>query len=460
MRPPPRHPTHPEQFGKLHGPAESGVRGGAARLHSDGVSVARVRRGQTAIEFSGNAGQIRGAFQTEIHTYLVQGEEHHANDRDPQIPAALAPVVAGIPAMIDFRPKSHSVVLGRATYELRTHQVRSEWTLHPFALALAPSDFAVQYDLNPLYGAGINGDGVTIGIIGASNVDPAIVAAYRALFGLPAKALNVVIDGQDPGLNGAALESYLDVELAGAVAPGAAINLYTSADSALESGLNLAALRAVDDDQAAVLSTSYGNCEQFLGSAGNQFWAAVWEQAAAQGQTSFVSAGDGGSAGCDNFDIPQVAQQGLGVSGFSSTPWNISVGGTDFFYSTFNGTAAAQNTELATFWNLTPTTLPANSLLKPVPEQPWNHAFGFNLSTGGVFSSDNPTIVAGSGGASGCTAGVLASSGSFASCSGGYPKPARQTGSGVPAHRGPDPPPISLFAAAHPDGNLHPIFAL
>src|SRR2546430_10347689 len=42
--------------------------------------------------------------------------------------------------------------------------------------------------------------------------------------------------------------------------------------------------RSVDDDQAAVLSTSYGNCEQFLGSAGNQFWAAVWEQAAAQGQ--------------------------------------------------------------------------------------------------------------------------------------------------------------------------------
>jgi len=449
----------PEQFGKLYGPAESDVAGVVAWLQSHGFSVARVSRGKTAIEFSGNAGQIRGAFHTEIHTYLVQGEEHHANDGDPQIPAALAPVVAGITAMNDFRPKSYSVVLGRATYELRTHQVRSEWTLHPFALALAPSDFAVQYDLNPLYGAGINGDGVTIGIIGASNVDPAIVAAYRALFGLPAKALNVVIDGQDPGLNGAALESYLDVELAGAVAPGATINLYTSADSALESGLNLAALRAVDDDQAAVLSTSYGNCEQFLGSAGNQFWAAVWEQAAAQGQTSFVSAGDGGSAGCDNFDIPQVAQQGLGVSGFSSTPWNISVGGTDFFYSTFNGTAAAQNTELATFWNLTPTTLPANSLLKPVPEQPWNHAFGFNLSTGGVFSSDNPTIVAGSGGASGCTAGVLASSGSFASCSGGYPKPAWQTGSGVPADGVRDLPDISLFAADNANDSFYPICA-
>src|SRR5256886_1103074 len=449
----------PEQFGKLYGPADADVAAVVAWLRSHGFSVARVSRGKTAIEFSGNAGQIRGAFLTEIHTYLVQGEEHHANDRDPQIPAALAPVVAGITAMNDFRPKSHSVVLGGATYELSTHQVRSAWTLHAFALALAPSDFAVQYDLNPLYGAGINGDGVTIGIIGASNVDPAIVAAYRALFGLPAKALNVVIDGQDPGLNGAALESYLDVELAGAVAPGAAINLYTSADSALESGLNLAALRAVDDDQAAVLSTSYGNCEQFLGSAGNQFWAAVWEQAAAQGQTSFVSAGDGGSAGCDNFDIPQVAQQGLAVNGFSSTPWNISVGGTDFFYTSYNDTTAARNAQLATFWNLKPAMLPASSLLKPIPEQPWNHAFGLNLSTKGVYSSDSPTIVAGSGGASSCISGVDASNGSFASCSGGYPKPAWQTGVGVPADGVRDLPDVSLFAAAAANYSFYPICA-
>src|SRR5437016_5342940 len=449
----------PEQFGRLYGSADSDVAAVIAWLQSHGFSVAHVSKGKTAIEFSGSAGQIRGAFQTEIHTYFVLGEEHHANDRDPQIPAALAPVVAGITSMNDFKPKSYSAMLGRATYEPSTHQVKPQWTLAGSALALAPGDFAVQYDLNSLYSADTNGTGVTIGIIGASNVDPEVVAAYRALFGLPAKALNVVIDGQDPGLNGAALESYLDVELAGAVAPGATINLYTSADSALESGLNLAALRAVDDDEAAVLSTSYGNCEQFLGSAGNQFWAAVWEQAAAQGQTSFVSAGDGGSAGCDNFDIPQVAHQGLAVNGFSSTPWNISVGGTDFFYTTYNGTTASRNVQLATFWNLTPTMLPATSLLKPIPEQPWNHAFGLNLATKGVYSSDSPTIVAGSGGASSCTSGVDDSNGSFASCSGGYPKPAWQTGIGVPADGVRDLPDVSLFAAAGANYSFYPICA-
>ena len=57
----------------------------------------------------------------------------------------------------------------------------------------------------------------------------------------------------------------------------------------------------------------------------------LWEQAAAQG----ISAGrlrssDSGSAGCDNFDTQQQAELGLQVNGLSSTPFNISVGGTDY----------------------------------------------------------------------------------------------------------------------------------
>src|SRR5439155_24137287 len=165
-------------------------------------------------------------------------------------------------------------------------------------LTLGPSDFAMQYDLNPLYTAGVNVNGVTIGIISLSNVNPTIVAAYRTLFGLPAGPLNVIIDGSDPGQNGAVVEAHLDVEIAGSVAPGAAINLYAATGTTVQNGLVLAAQRAVDDDQATILSTSYGICEQRLGSAGNQFWSNVWEQAAAQGQTSFVSSGDGGPAGC------------------------------------------------------------------------------------------------------------------------------------------------------------------
>jgi hypothetical protein len=446
----------PAELASLYGPADSDVGAVAAWLKSHGFSVPRVSKGKAAIEFSGSAGQLREAFHTELHTYVVNGETHHANDRDPQIPAALESLVAGITSLNDFRPKSYAEVLGRAIYDPKTHRVTPQWTLNTEALALAPGDFAVQYDLNPLYNAGTNGAGVTIGLIGASNVDPTVVAAYRALFGLPPSALNVVIDGEDPGENGALIESYLDVEVSGAVAPGATINLYTAADTSVQSGLDLAALRAVDDDEAAVLSTSYGECEQALGSSENQFWAALWEQAAAQGQTSFVSSGDNGPAICDT-DLGQPAKSGLAVNGFSSTPWNVSVGGTDFYYSTYAGTSAAQNAQLATYWNLTPSSLPAVSILKPIPEQPWNDAFGLNLATGGVYSPGSPTIVAGSGGASSCSSGVDATDGTYASCSGGYPKPAWQTGVGVPADGVRDLPDVSLFAANGANDSFYPI---
>ena len=456
----------PEQFGELYGPEDSDVAAVSGWLQTHGFSVTRVTKGKTAIEFSGSAGQVREAFHTEIHAYLISGELHHANSSDPQIPAALAPVIAGITPMNDFRPKSYVEVLGQATYNPKTHQVTPQWTIASNLLALAPGDFAVQYDLNPLYAAVTNGTGVTIGIIGASEVDPTVVANYRSLFGLPAINLNAVVDGNDTNaleVNWATVESYLDVEVSGAVAPGATINLYAAADTSVQSGLLLAAQRAVDDDQASVLSTSYGTCEQGLGSAGNQFWAGLWEQAAAQGQTSFVSAGDSGSAGCDDFDIPQPAQYGLAVSGFASTPWNISVGGTDFFYASYDGSTADQNAELATYWDLTPTDImaPATSLLKPVPEQPWNRAFGLNLYDGGVYdpSTNGATIVGGSGGASSCSSGMEASDGSFASCTGGYAKPAWQSGKGVPSDGARDIPDVSLFAANGENDSFYPICA-
>ena len=449
----------PEKFAELYGPDDTEIAAVAAWLQTEGFSVSRITRGKSAIEFSGTAGQIRGAFHTEIHAYAVNGEEHYANNADPQIPAALADVIAGITPLNDFRPRPYVKDLGRAVYDTTTHRLTPQWTFPAGnnLLDLGPSDFAVQYDLNPLYQAGVKGKGVTIGIIGASNVDPAVVATYRTFFGLPENPLNVVIDGNDPGENSAFVESYLDVEEAGAVAPEANVTLYTAADTWVQSGLILAAQRAVDDDAAPVLSTSYGVCEQELGSSGNYFWASLWEQAAAQGQTSLVSSGDGGPAGCDNFNMLQAAQYGNAVSGFTSTPWNVSVGGTDFLYGSYSGTQTAQETELGSDWILTPSWMPATSLMKPVSEQPWNDPFGLNLTSGGVYDPTVPTIVGASGGPSNCATGVAASDGTYASCSGGYPKPAWQSGNGVPADSVRDIPDVSLFAAAGENDTFYPI---
>ena len=81
-----------------------------------------------AIEFSGTGAQVREAFQTEIHRYQVNGEKHMAAAGDPSVPAALAPVIAGLAPLNDFHPQPHLRVLGRAQFNPKTHQATPQWT--------------------------------------------------------------------------------------------------------------------------------------------------------------------------------------------------------------------------------------------------------------------------------------------------------------------------------------------
>jgi len=102
----------PDQFGKQFGPADADIQAVTDWLTTRGFTGVKVSAGRTTIEFSGNIGQVRNAFQTEIHHYLVNGKMHMANVSDPQIPAALAPVVAGVVSLHDFRPKAQAHRLG------------------------------------------------------------------------------------------------------------------------------------------------------------------------------------------------------------------------------------------------------------------------------------------------------------------------------------------------------------
>ena len=96
----------PDQFGKQYGPADSDIQAVTDWLTSRGFTGIKVGAGRTTIEFSGNVGQVRNAFQTEFHHFFVNGKMHVANVSDPQIPAALAPVVGGVLSLHDFRPRA------------------------------------------------------------------------------------------------------------------------------------------------------------------------------------------------------------------------------------------------------------------------------------------------------------------------------------------------------------------
>lgn len=428
----------PDEIGNRFGPAASDLDAVTGWLRASGFSVNRVSRAGRFIEFSGNVGQVNAAFHTEIHEYVVNGAVHHANATEVRIPQALAGIVKGVSPLSDFRPQPQLHPGGKGRYDAAARQFVPEFTLpsswSPLLYGVAPADFATEYDLAPLYSASVTGAGKTIGIIDESNIDVSLDNDYRSVFGLTANPVQVVLDGGDPGMNSSDVESYLDVEVAGAVAPGATVNLYISAGSPYQDPLALAALRAVEDNQADVLSISWGAGEQELESSGNQFWNALWEQAAAQGQTVLVSAGDMGQIPDESYLYTQYLAPA--VNGLASTPWNVAVGGTDFYYSDYASGAPSAST----FWNATNDPTTKGSLKARLPEQVWNDPFGLDAISNGLQRNE---IYAGGGGASNCST----ENPTTYACISGYVKPAWQTGPGVPADGARDIPDVSLFAS-------------
>jgi subtilase family serine protease/uncharacterized membrane protein len=450
----------PDQFGKQFGPSDQDIATVETWLTGHGFNVAGVKPGKQVIEFSGNVGQFRSAFHTQIHQYAVKGETHFSNASDPQIPAALAPVVGGFVSLNNFHAKSQVKAMGKAMYDPSTHTATTDWTWGTTTggvdFVLSPQDYAVEYDL-PAASTGTDGSGQTIAIINDSNVNIDLVNQFRSLFSLPVNPPQVIIDGNDPGVNGDAVEAYLDVEWAGAVAPNATIDLVIGADTELQSGLYMAAEHAVYGNLAPVMSISFGYCEQGLGSY-NSFWNNLWEEAAAQGTTVMVSSGDAGSAGCDDDNTQYYAVNGQAVNGFGSTPYNVAVGGTDFYYSFWNSSSVTLSS-FSPYWTTTPQATPLPSLKGYLTEQPWNDSqFGDDLSQTYAYSSGASTsIAAGSGGASNCATGSGLGSGQYSSCTAGYPKPSWQVATGMPADNVRDLPDVSLFASNGSNYSFYPI---
>ncbi len=458
----------PDAFGQQFGPSDQDIQAVATWLQSHGFQIGRIGKGRTVIEFSGTASQVQQAFHTEIHKYAVNGEEHWANASDPQIPEALAPVVAGINSLHNFPKQPMHRVVGtflRSWTTGETQTLHAEYTFPKSSCALSgncydvgPYDFATIYNVLPLWNGtpAIDGSGQSIAIVGESNINIQDVRDFRALFGLPPNDPQIVVDGPDPGLvSGVETEADLDVEWAGAVAKGATIKYVPSASTNSSAGVDLSALYVVENNLAPIVSESFGECELFLGTAGNSFESSLREQAAAQGITFISSSGDEGSARCDpeSSAPPLPATHGLAVSGLASSPFGVAVGGTDFanFGLNFNFGIPSP------YWNLNNGPNHA-SALGYIPEMTWNstctnNAFIFlGYGTTPEASCNNSRLVdnwvetvAGGGGKSSC---ITSDGVNTSSCAGGYEKPSWQSAPGVPTDGARDIPDVSLFASS------------
>ncbi|MFZ0320899.1 MAG: S53 family peptidase [Candidatus Sulfotelmatobacter sp.] len=394
----------PEQYGERFGVSETDATQIAAWLQQHGMEVEEVSAGRRSIVFSGSAAQVETAFHTQIHTYKIGDEIRHANASNPEIPAAFAAVVGGIVSLHDFR----SAPMNNGT-RIPVPDFTSGGSYY-----LAPADFATIYDLTPLYQQAITGRGQSIAIVARSNINLADVRQFRTSFGLPANDPQIIVNGADPGISnsGEETEADLDAEWSGAVAKGAAIKFVVSKSTNSSDGSYLSAQYIVTHNLAPVMSMSFGLCESALGSSGNSFINSLWQQAAAQGITVFVSAGDSGAAGCDSASTSR-ATHGLGVNGLCSSPYSVCVGGTEF----------KDTAHPSLYWLSSNASGTQSSAVTYIPEVSWNES-----NSGGLWATG--------GGKS-----TL------------YAKPSWQAGAGVPADGKRDVPDVSLSAAGH-DGYL------
>ncbi len=387
----------PAQFGQQFGASDDDVNTLVDWLQSQGFKIDDVVPGRTHIIFSGSVAQVKQAFHTQIHTILVNGEQRHANLTDPQIPAALAPLVKGFRQLSDFRAKPLKREAGVFQRDRTTGvltQVSGPQTVPEITFggngrtfySVTPQDFYTIYNMNPLLQAGINGAGVTIAVIEETNVTYTTdVDSFRSQFGLPPypTTANSTQGGINwmigPG-NGCSTvgvtstdeeaEALLDVEWAGAVAPNATIDFVacaTSGDGIGSYGTDLAASYIANYLASTVSATSlsYGQCELSTDSVGASFYSNLWQQMNAEGITPVVASGDAGSTGCDQNNSYAVNNPSVNV--MASTPYNISAGGTDFSdaYQTVTYTTASN------VWWSNNDVAPYGSALSYVPEISW-----------------------------------------------------------------------------------------
>jgi len=429
-----------DEIGADFGPAQQDIETVVTWLSSHGLRVNAVSRNGMTIDVSGTAGQVRDAFHTQIHQYNVEGKRHIANAGDPQIPAALAPTVVGFVGLHNFMPRS-ALAKPVRNFSFPCNGCPSGLDDVP-QYDEAPADLATIYNVTPLYHAKvpITGKGQTVVVLEDTDVNPVDVATFRKAFGLSSYSgtFTQIHPGAgciDPGVNGAEGEAALDAEWAGGVAPDAAVQLASCADTQTNFGALIAAQNLLDSaNPPPIMSLSYLQCEADIGPGGNAYINSLWQQAAGEGVSVFVAAGDGAAAGCDDANTATYAISGVAANGLASTPYNVATGGTDFL-DTFAGTNS-------TYWTST-NSATGKSAISYVPEIPWNDSCGsnalyiyFGYSSGLSFCNSS------------LGANFLNVTGGSGAPSAIYPKPWWQNNVvGVPNDGRRDLPDVSLFAS-------------
>ena len=303
-----------EEYAARYGADPKDVQKVAAFASAHGLAVAQVNLASRSVMLTGKTGDFAQAFQVELASYEHAGCTYRGRAGSVSVPAELSKIVASVHGL-DDRPQA------------QTHfRVASAPNANPSAASVTytPLQVAKAYS----YPATANGQGETIGIIelGGGFTQSDLSTYFSGLGISPAPSVVAVsVDGaqnQPTGdTSGPDTEVMLDIEVAGAIAPGANIVVYfaPNTDSGFLDAINQAATDTVN--KPSVISISWGGPESTWTAQSLQSYNTALQAAAAVGVTVCVACGDNGSTdgvtdGSDHVDFP------------ASSPYSVACGGT------------------------------------------------------------------------------------------------------------------------------------
>ena len=410
----------PQQIGSKYGVTAHDLQVLTGWAASQGMVLKEVASSGTFVTVEAPAATMESALHTRFHAYApaIAGETQRvAAAVAPSLPAPLLAIVRSISGLYDapLRP----------LHAVRTVAIRpriSGSPVMPLATEgngihlLSPSDFDVIYGIFGAAGAGIDGTGQRIAILGESRVQATDITAFESLAHVPLRQPMVVVPtgGVDPGMTGDGFqaEATLDVDRALSTAPGANVDLVVSTSAS--GGLQTAAQYEVQTLLDPVMSISFGGCELNSGPGDVSYWDTLFSQAAAEGISTLVASGDSGAACANGSGLP-TSTQVRSINELCSSASVTCVGGTEFadFYN-FYGWEDTNEAD-------------GRSVSGYINEGAWNE----------------PTVTD----ATGLTTPQLAATGGGASLY--ITKPSWQRGLGVPADGYRDVPDVSFASSGH-----------
>jgi hypothetical protein len=329
-----QHYLAPGQFPSLFGPTEATITAVETALRAEGLQPGPISSDHLSIPVASTAGQLAKAFSIGFRRYqLPGGRIAYANTAAPLIPGSVAGAVRGVIGLDDLQVSQPLglVTSPQASTAASTPQVVTGGPQPCAAATLASSEWgsytgdqlASAYQFSSLYGAGDLGIGQTVALYELAPNLTSDISAYQSCYGTSASVSYVTVDGGAGAESDNSAEPVLDIEEIIGLAPRANIRVYQGPDTGTGAWDTYNAI--ISQDAAKVISVSWGLCELAGDEAYYDAENALFQEAAAQGQSIFAAAGDTGSEDCLRSSESDTS---LAVMDPASQPYVTGVGGT------------------------------------------------------------------------------------------------------------------------------------